>query len=70
MVPGEVLVLSSGPGELEHLVKTARSRFSVVQKQGESALPSLIDAIVEAVQKGEKPEVKQQEELEVNNEPL
>jgi len=41
-----------------------------VQKQEESALPRLIDAIVEAVQKGEKPEVKQQEELEVNNEPL
>ncbi len=69
-MPGEVLVLSSGLRELEHLVKTARSEFSVVQKQGESALASLIDALVEAVEKGEKPKVKQQEELEVNNEPL
>lgn len=41
-----------------------------MQKQGESALPALIDAVVEAVEKSEKPEVKQQEEFEVNNEPL
>jgi hypothetical protein len=30
----------------------------------------LIDAAVEVVEKSENPEVKQQEELEVNNEPL
>ena len=67
---GVLLVLSSGLRQLEHLVRTARSELSVAQRQGELALPSLIDAAVKAVEKGEKPKVKQQEELEVNNEPL
>jgi hypothetical protein len=41
-----------------------------VHKQGESALPTLVDAAVEVVEQSEKPKVKQGEELEVNNEPL
>jgi hypothetical protein len=70
VLPRKVQVLNGGLREFELLVKMERVVSGWVRKPGESSLPSLVDRVAEVAEQGKKPEVKQQEELEVNNESL